>query len=162
MTTSIIIKLTRVISMWSWCWGPNDHCVLLRNFSILWRRKKKDKKTKAFYDWATTGIPVKNSPVHILLYAGNEILYKIKQLLSDYQNQLSRRWWKPSDIWPRTIATSLFEYLNFRLPEARDVVKVSLVLIPNSERMGKLAMPPWPTHAEHLRNAPFGLLSVIC
>ena len=40
-------------------WGPNDHWVLLRNFSILWRRKKKDdKKTKAFYDWATTGIPV--------------------------------------------------------------------------------------------------------
>ena len=30
-------------------------------FSILWRRKKKkdDKKTKAFYDQATTGIPVK-------------------------------------------------------------------------------------------------------
>ena len=55
------------------------------------KKKKKDKKTKAFYDWATTGIPVKNSPVHILLYAGNEILYKIKQLLSDYQNQLSRR-----------------------------------------------------------------------
>ena len=36
------------------------HWVLLHNFSILWRRKKKDdKKTKAFYDWATTGIPVK-------------------------------------------------------------------------------------------------------
>ena len=35
------------------------HWVLLHNFSILWRRKKKDdKKTKAFYDWATTGIPV--------------------------------------------------------------------------------------------------------
>ena len=46
----------------SWCWGPNDLWVLLRNFSILWRRKKRkkkdDKKTKAFYDWATTGIPV--------------------------------------------------------------------------------------------------------
>ena len=23
------------------------------------KKKKKDKKTKAFYDWATTGIPVK-------------------------------------------------------------------------------------------------------
>ena len=23
----------------SWCWEPNDHWVLLRNFSILWRRK---------------------------------------------------------------------------------------------------------------------------
>ena len=43
------------------CEGPNDHWVLLRSFSILRRRKKKDdKKTKAFYDWATTGIPVKN------------------------------------------------------------------------------------------------------
>ena len=32
----------------------------MRNFSILWRRKIKEttKKTKAFYDWATTGIPV--------------------------------------------------------------------------------------------------------
>ena len=30
-------------------------------FTILWQRKKKDdKKTKAFYDWATTGIPVMN------------------------------------------------------------------------------------------------------
>ena len=38
------------------------HWVLLHNFSILWRRKKKDdKKTKAFYDWATTGIPIKSS-----------------------------------------------------------------------------------------------------
>ena len=131
-------------------------------FHCVAEEKKRQQQKKAFYDWATTGIPVKNSPVHILLYAGNEILYKIKQLLSDYQNQLSRRLWKLSDIWRRTIATSLFEYLNFRLPEARDVVKVSLVLIPNSERMGKLAMHPWPTHAEHLRNAPFGLLSVIC
>ena len=36
--------------------------VLSRNFSILLRGKKKkdDKKTKAFYDWATTGIPVKS------------------------------------------------------------------------------------------------------
>ena len=43
----------------AWGWEPNDHWVLLRNLSILWRRKKKnDKKTKAFYDWATTGIPV--------------------------------------------------------------------------------------------------------
>ena len=43
------------------CEGPNDHWVLLRSFSILRRRKKKDeKKTKAFYDWVTTGIPVKN------------------------------------------------------------------------------------------------------
>ena len=43
------------------CEGPNDHWVLLRSFSILRRRKKKDdKKTKAFYDWTTTGIPVKN------------------------------------------------------------------------------------------------------
>ena len=25
------------------------------------KKKKKDKKTKAFYDWATTGIPVKIS-----------------------------------------------------------------------------------------------------
>ena len=70
MTTSIIINTTHVISMWtpsssldhsqlSWRWGPNDHWALLRNFSILWWRKKKtDKKTKAFYDWATTGIPV--------------------------------------------------------------------------------------------------------
>ena len=24
------------------------------------KKKKDDKKTKAFYDWATTGIPVKN------------------------------------------------------------------------------------------------------
>ena len=47
-------------SLLSWYWGPNDHWVLLHNFSILWRRKKKDKKTKAFYDWATTGTPVKN------------------------------------------------------------------------------------------------------
>ena len=41
------------------CWGPNDHWVLLRHFSILWQGEKKGKKTKAFYDWATTGIPVK-------------------------------------------------------------------------------------------------------
>ena len=52
MTTSIIINITPVISMWtlspsvdhswlSWCWGPNGHWVLLRNFSILWGRKKK-------------------------------------------------------------------------------------------------------------------------
>ena len=70
MTTSIIIKITCMISMWTPHWitvschgveGPtSDLWVLLRNFSILWRRKKKDdKKTKAFYDWATTGIPVK-------------------------------------------------------------------------------------------------------
>ena len=43
MTTSIIIKITRVIIMWtpspsldhswlSWCWEPNDNWVLLRNF----------------------------------------------------------------------------------------------------------------------------------
>ena len=52
MTTSIIINITHVISMWapsplldhswlSWCWGPNDYWELLRNFSISWRRKNK-------------------------------------------------------------------------------------------------------------------------
>ena len=29
--------------------------------------KKKDKKTKAFYDWATTGIPVKKN-AHVILF----------------------------------------------------------------------------------------------
>ena len=28
-------------------------------------KKKDDKKTKAFYDWATTGIPVKIKTLHI-------------------------------------------------------------------------------------------------
>ena len=46
--------------------------------------------------------------------------------------------------------------------QACDVVKLSLVLIRDSERMGKLAMYSSPTHAKHLRNAPFGLLSVLC
>ena len=35
-------------------------------FSILWRGKKKDKSTKAFYDWATAGIPVKREFLCIL------------------------------------------------------------------------------------------------
>ena len=30
----------------SWCWEPNDHWVLLRNFSILWQRKKKKRRQK--------------------------------------------------------------------------------------------------------------------
>ena len=66
MTTSIIIKITRVIIMWtpspslddswlSWCWEPNDHWVLLRNFSILWRRKKERRqKNKGLF---ITGLP---------------------------------------------------------------------------------------------------------
>ena len=42
---------------------------LLRNFSILWRRKKKDdKKTKAFYDWAITGIPVISSVFLLIIF----------------------------------------------------------------------------------------------
>ena len=31
-------------------------------------KKKDDKKTKAFYDWATTGIPVKNKEENTVTY----------------------------------------------------------------------------------------------
>ena len=43
----------------SWCWGPNDHGYYCAIFPFCGGGKKKTKKTKAFYDWATTGIPVK-------------------------------------------------------------------------------------------------------
>ena len=33
------------------------------------KKKKKDKKTKAFYDWATTGIPVIKKPMLLKLGA---------------------------------------------------------------------------------------------
>ena len=29
------------------------------------KKKKDDKKTKTFYDWATTGVPVKKKPNYI-------------------------------------------------------------------------------------------------
>ena len=67
MTTSIIIKITCVISMWTLHWitvscrhGVKIPMITGYYCAILWWRKKKyDKKTKAFHDWATTGIPVK-------------------------------------------------------------------------------------------------------
>ena len=44
------------------------------------KKKKDDKKTKAFYDWATTSIPVKNKNKGILLlgyhrYPSNDFYY---------------------------------------------------------------------------------------
>ena len=68
MTTSIIIKITRVISMWTPHWitvschgveGPITTGYYCAIFPFCGGGKKNDdKKTKAFYDWATTGIPV--------------------------------------------------------------------------------------------------------
>ena len=55
MTTSIIIKITCVISMWTPHWitvschgveGPMTSGYYCANFSILWRRKKKKTKNK--------------------------------------------------------------------------------------------------------------------
>ena len=72
MTTSIIIKITRVISMWTphWiavsCHGAEDpmttryYCAI---FPFCGGGKKKTQKNKGIYDWATRGIPVK-SPKH--------------------------------------------------------------------------------------------------
>jgi hypothetical protein len=63
MTASI--KRKHIYDVGSRChgveaWGCNGHWVVMRNVSILSRRNQKTtKKTKAFYDWATTGIPVK-------------------------------------------------------------------------------------------------------
>ena len=71
MTTSIIIKITRVISMWTPHWitvschgveGPMTTGYYCAIFPFCGGGKKKDKKTKAFYDWATTGTPVKRRP----------------------------------------------------------------------------------------------------
>ena len=53
----------------------------IAQFSILWRRKKKrrQKKTKAFYDWATTGIPVKSNFILTFLLEGC-LVYQIHQV----------------------------------------------------------------------------------
>ena len=76
MTTSIIIKITRVISMWTlhWitvsCHGVESpmttgyYCAIFP-FCGRGKKKKDDKKTKA--DWATTGIPVITCVLHALL-----------------------------------------------------------------------------------------------
>ena len=86
MTTSIIIKITRVISMWTPHWitvsyhgveGPmtTGYYVAIfpfcgggkkkrqKNKGILWQgyHRYPRKKNKGIYDWATTGITVKNS-----------------------------------------------------------------------------------------------------
>jgi hypothetical protein len=60
--------------------------VLLRNFAILSRRnqivrKKKTKKTKTFYNWATTGIPVIKSYIIIRLNCFE--LFSILSLFSE-------------------------------------------------------------------------------
>ena len=68
MTTSIIIKITHVIGMWTPNWitirchgveGPMTTGYYCAISPFCGGGKKKGKKTKAFYDWATTGIPVK-------------------------------------------------------------------------------------------------------
>ena len=76
MTTSIIIKITRVISMWTLHWitvschgfespmATGYYCAIFP-FSGGGKKKKGDKKTKA--DWATTGIPVITCVLHALL-----------------------------------------------------------------------------------------------
>ena len=67
MTTSIIIKITRVISMWTPHWitvschgveGPMTTGYYCAIFPFCGGGKKKTKKRKAFYDWPTSGIPV--------------------------------------------------------------------------------------------------------
>ena len=70
MTTSIIIKITRVISVWTPHWitvichgveGPMTTGYYCAIFHFVAEEKKKTAaKTKAFYDWASTGIPVMN------------------------------------------------------------------------------------------------------
>ena len=81
MTTSIFIKITRVISMWTPHWtpvschgveGPMTSGYYCEIFPFCGggkkKKKKDDKKTKAFYDWATTGIPVKNNAYECFLF----------------------------------------------------------------------------------------------
>ena len=66
MTTSIIIKITRVISMWTphWitvsCHGVEAQWPLstIAQFFHFVAEEKNPQNTKAFYDWPTTGIPV--------------------------------------------------------------------------------------------------------
>ena len=68
MTTPVIIKITRVISMRTPHWitvschgveGPMTTGYYCAIFPLCGGGKKKTKKkTKAFYDWATTSIPV--------------------------------------------------------------------------------------------------------
>ena len=114
MTTSIIIKITRVISMWTPHWitvschgveGPMTTGYYCAIFPFCGGGKKKDdKKTKAFYDWATTGIPVKRQKNKGILWLG---YHRYPSNYKRYERFVSVKWvflqfstWSPNNSLP--------------------------------------------------------------
>ena len=59
VNTFILIGLQLVVMMLRAQW---PQVIIAQFFHFVADKKKEHKKTKAFYDWATTGIPVINHP----------------------------------------------------------------------------------------------------
>ena len=119
MTTSIIIKITRVISMWTPHWitveGPMTsgyYCAIFQFCGGGKKKKKKkdDKKTKAFYNWATTGIPVTSD----LLYTNF-----IDAAFSSRRSSVALQWCNASRIGASSVRSRDHRqsYVNHLIPK---------------------------------------------